>query len=215
MRRALVIALLLGLTGTAAADGTTSPVQPGSAPSKKQRYLEVKDTATAPDKAALTAWNRQLDRRIGKPPEAVISVVNGWTHEILVVPEKQGKGELPPRAMLDRFLRCRFTNKVAEMDPRLLPTVIAAARHFKSRRAVIVSAFRSPKYNLMLRKKGREVSRDSQHTYGKAIDFRLDRVNARDIDAWARSLAMGGVGFYGDSAFVHVDTDRIRYWNGE
>ncbi len=203
MRGGLAALLMIGALG-------------GSAhANKKQLYLDAKTASATVDVARKTAWNRQLDRRIGKPPEAVISVVNGWTHEILVVPEKPGKDELPARPLIDRFLRCRFTNKVTEMDPRLLPTVIAAARHFKSRRAVIVSAFRSPKYNLILRKKGRKVSRDSQHTYGKAIDFRLDRVNARDVDAWARSLAMGGVGFYGGDAFVHVDTDRIRYWNGE
>jgi uncharacterized protein YcbK (DUF882 family) len=205
-RTLLVLALLAATTGSAHAE------------SKKDLYLAAKNVpAAAAEAARLAAWEKQLKKRIGKPPDPVINIVNGWTHEVIVVPEKPGKkaDELPPKPIVDRFLRCRFTNKSTDMEARLLPTVIAAARHFHSRRAVIVSAFRSPKYNLMLQKKGRQVSRDSQHTHGKAIDFRLDRVDARTLDAWAKSLAMGGVGFYGSSAFVHVDTDRIRYWNGE
>jgi hypothetical protein len=190
---------------------------PAHARSKKEEFLEEKAAPRAADAKARAAWDKQLKKRIGKPAEPMITIVNGWTHEVLAVPEKPGKAgdDLPPKPIIDRFLRCRFTGKITDMEPRLLPTVIAAARHFHSSRAVIVSAFRSPKYNLMLRKKGHQVSRDSQHTYGKAIDFRLDHVNARDLDAWAKSLALGGVGFYGESAFVHMDTARIRYWNGE
>jgi uncharacterized protein YcbK (DUF882 family) len=140
-------------------------------------------------------------------------VFNGWTHEVMVLPAT-GAVKLDTDEVND-FLRCRFTNKRADMAHELLPTALAAARHFKSDRIVVVSAFRSPKYNLMLQKKGRQVSRKSQHTHGKALDFRLDGVATTRLRDWARGLRLGGVGYYGKSSFIHVDTAAVRYWTGE
>jgi uncharacterized protein YcbK (DUF882 family) len=66
----------------------------------------------------------------------------------------------------------------------------------------------------MLRKKGHEVARDSQHTHGNAVDFRIPGIDVRTLESWARSLRLGGVGLYLGSGFIHVDTGRVRYWNG-
>ena len=79
----------------------------------------------------------------------------------------------------------------------------------------VVSGFRHPKYNLMLRKKGHQVARDSQHTHGNAIDFFLPHVPAGQLAAWARAQKLGGVGYYPDSGFVHMDTGPVRTWSGE
>src|SRR5687768_18307985 len=59
----------------------------------------------------------------------------------------------------------------------LFRSVVMAAQQFKSDFVAVVSGFRHPKYNLMLRKKGRQVARDSQHTHGNAVD--LDRKSTR------------------------------------
>jgi uncharacterized protein YcbK (DUF882 family) len=101
------------------------------------------------------------------------------------------------------------------MDEHLIGVLIAAARHFEVDRVDIVSGFRAPKYNLMLRKKGRAVARDSQHTKGNAVDFRLPGVPVARLRSWALSLKLGGVGFYPESKFVHVDTGPVRRWNGD
>lgn len=223
IRPALVASILCTLPAAAIAAPPASPntaettaaeapaVEPESL-SKKEAYVRAKAETGATDKAKL-ALERTLARRIGKPPERVITVFNGWTHEVLVLPAT-GAVKLDSDEV-NSFLRCRFTNKEADMADALLPTAVRAARHFKSDRIVVVSGFRSPKYNLMLRKKGREVSRKSQHTHGKALDFRLDGVAATSLRDWARSLGLGGVGFYGKSAFVHVDTAAVRYWTGD
>jgi uncharacterized protein YcbK (DUF882 family) len=58
------------------------------------------------------------------------------------------------------------------------------------------------------------VARDSQHTHGNAVDFRIPGVDVKSLEAWARRLRLGGVGLYLGSGFVHVDTGRVRYWNG-
>jgi uncharacterized protein YcbK (DUF882 family) len=79
----------------------------------------------------------------------------------------------------------------------------------------VVSGFRHPKYNLMLRKKGHEVARDSQHTHGTAIDFRLPGVATDVLHRWAIGRRLGGVGLYKDSGFIHMDTGRVRYWSGD
>lgn len=177
--------------------------------SKKDQRLAAKAAAPAPQ-----AFRAELDRRIGKPPHPVINIFNTWTHDTVVVDEGVLDSPLGP-ATINQFLRCHFTNAPTTMDERLFPVLLQAARRFQVRRIEIVSGFRHPKYNLTLRKKGRQVARESQHTEGHAIDFRLPGVSTDRLHQWARSLRLGGVGFYADSAFVHVDVGRIRYWTGK
>ena len=100
------------------------------------------------------------------------------------------------------------------MDTRLIGVLTRVAGKFSARRIDVVSGYRSPKYNLMLRKKGRQVARDSQHTHGNAVDFRIKGVTTRQVLHYVRSLRVGGVGFYPHSQFVHSDTGRVRYWTG-
>ena len=119
--------------------------------------------------------------------------------------------ELAPE-LVNRFLRCHFTNHEVTMDGRLFGVLVRAARHFKAERVNIVSGFRAPKYNLMLRKKGRRVARKSEHTLGNAVDFRLPGVSTERLSTWARRMKLGGVGYYRDDNFIHVDTGPVRYW---
>ncbi len=101
------------------------------------------------------------------------------------------------------------------MDIRLLAVLIEAAHHFQSRRIEIISGFRAPKYNLMLRKKGHQVARSSHHTKGEAVDFRIPGIPISRLRRWATRLKLGGVGYYATSRFVHVDVGRVRTWRGE
>ena len=149
----------------------------------------------------------------GKPPPPVVSIFNTWTHEWLVL-DRDGKQPLPPPALVDRFLRCHFTDQHTGMRKELIATLRDAARHFSARRIDIISGYRSPKYNLMLRKKGHEVAKDSQHTHGQAVDFRIPGVGVLELDQWARDRRTGGVGLYLDSKFIHVDVGPVRRWNG-
>jgi uncharacterized protein YcbK (DUF882 family) len=76
----------------------------------------------------------------------------------------------------------------------------------------IISAYRSPETNTMLRKQGRGVAKRSQHLEGKAIDVRLRGVDSARLRDAAIKLQLGGVGYYRESDFVHVDSGRIRTW---
>lgn len=209
MIRALA-ALVLLASAPALANTAETPEVP-----KKQRFLEAKIAAQVGQSAKeREQWEATLDKRIGKQPEPVINIYNTWTQEFLAVSGDPKSTETPPRVCVDEFLRCHFANQPTEMDPRLLQALLKAARHFKSQRIDIVSGFRSPKFNLILRKKGHEVARQSQHTLGHAVDFRLRGVATTALHKWARSLRMGGVGFYPNSAFVHIDVGPVRYWTG-
>lgn len=180
---------------------------------KKLAWLEAKKVAqqktTAASRAAVT---RTMKKRIGKPVAEVIQLRNNWTKETLAV-EAKADVQVDPQTW-NEFLRCHFTNRHAEMEQRLQRIVVAAALKFKKARVDIVSGFRAPKFNLMLRKKGREVARESQHSQGHAVDFRLPGVATKTLLAFVRRIRIGGVGFYPESAFVHADSGPVRNWTG-
>ena len=123
---------------------------------------------------------------------------------------------VPPAisAPFDELARDHFTNQATTMDARLFDTVVRAAERFHARYVEIVSGFRAPKYQLMLRKKGHEVARESQHPRGDAVDFRVAGVPTRVLWRFVRSLHLGGVGYYPDSKFVHADVGPVRFWRG-
>lgn len=211
--------------GTVVPQGATAPDTPGSEDQplppelKKRRRIEAKQRAGTPEPAPArpeiaarrdTRWRQRLQARVGKPAAPVINIFNTWTHEYLPVADA---AEID-QATANRFFRCHFTGEPTNMDRRLLAALVAAARHFGVHDVHIVSAFRAPKYNLMLRKKGREVARDSQHSQGSAIDFRLPGVPVQRLHAWATEQRLGGVGLYTGSGFIHMDTGRIRAWGG-
>lgn len=206
----------LGLIAVAVAGAALGTARPALAAGKKELLLAAasgKEAAARPSSPADRArWARTLRARIGKKPPALINVHNLWTDEFVAV-EADTKAPSPvPQALVNRFLRCHFTNHKTEMDGRLFGVLIKAANKFRVARVDIVSGFRAPKYNLILRKKGRRVARQSEHTFGHAVDFRLPGVTTERLRNWARTLRLGGVGYYRDDKFVHVDIGPIRYW---
>ncbi|MGB8298297.1 MAG: DUF882 domain-containing protein [Polyangia bacterium] len=146
---------------------------------------------------------------VGERVQPLATLHNQWTRELMTF--------IPGQPYLDRFrtfLRDHFTNQATSMDPELADVLVSAARHFHAQRIDVVSGFRSPKYNLILRKKGHQVARESQHTQGNAVDFRIRGVPTEKLLGFVRSLHLGGVGFYPHAHFVHSDTGPVRYWQG-
>jgi uncharacterized protein YcbK (DUF882 family) len=76
----------------------------------------------------------------------------------------------------------------------------------------VISAYRSPQTNEMLRATTSGVAKASQHVVGKAIDVRLRGLDTAVLRDTARQLHQGGVGYYAQSDFVHIDTGRPRFW---
>jgi hypothetical protein len=147
--------------------------------------------------------------RPGETIQPVTTLFNIWTREALpILPGQSVEGRF------HTFLRDHYTNQATHMDTRLVDVLTRVASRFSAKRIEVVSGYRSPKYNLMLRKKGHQVARHSQHMEGNAVDFRVRGVATRQVLHFVRSLRVGGVGYYPHSQFVHSDTGRVRYWTG-
>ena len=113
------------------------------------------------------------------------------------------------------FLSDFRTGEKAEIDPELLDLIYDVRTSLGSDGTYqIISAYRSPKTNEMLRNRSSSsgVARKSQHLLGKAIDVRLEGVPTSELRDAAIRLKRGGVGYYEASDFVHVDTGRVRRW---
>ena len=116
---------------------------------------------------------------------------------------------------INRFLRDWRRNEPTKMDPRLLDLVWEIYKESGSRKHIhVISAYRSPATNSLLRKRGRGVAKKSQHTLGKAMDFFIPGVSLRKLRYIGLRKGLGGVGYYpkSGSPFVHMDTGRVRHW---
>lgn len=111
------------------------------------------------------------------------------------------------------LLRDFRSDEVFAMDPALLDFLHDSQQRLGSTgRFEIISGYRSPATNEMLRKRGGGVARNSQHLKGKAIDVRLRGIATADLRQASLELGRGGVGYYPKSDFVHLDTGRVRWW---
>ncbi|MBN1239586.1 MAG: DUF882 domain-containing protein [Gammaproteobacteria bacterium] len=115
---------------------------------------------------------------------------------------------------ISHFLRDFRTGDLHPIDPDLLDVLHRLRSRAGGRGTYeIISAYRSPRTNEMLRKTGGGgVAKRSLHMEGKAIDVRLTGVRTARLREEALAMKSGGVGFYPDSDFVHVDTGRVRQW---
>lgn len=115
---------------------------------------------------------------------------------------------------LDRFLRDHYSGDVGRMDPRLFDQLHALQRALGAAgRFQVISGYRCPSTNATLRNtRGGGVASNSLHLQGRAIDVRLPGVPLAELRDAALELRAGGVGYYPDSQFVHVDTGRVRHW---
>ncbi len=105
------------------------------------------------------------------------------------------------------------TGEVELVDPELLDLIHDVREALRSSGTFeVVSAYRSPETNEMLRARSGGVARNSQHVLGKAIDVRLRGVETNKLRDSAIELHRGGVGYYEQSDFVHIDTGRVRRW---
>ena len=113
---------------------------------------------------------------------------------------------------LDYFLRDYRTDEIHKIDTRLIEYLYNIQRLVDFKELHIVSAYRSPRTNSLLRKHSRGVAKNSFHTKGMAADITVPGVRLSTIKYAALSLHRGGVGYYPRSHFIHVDTGTPRYW---
>ncbi len=143
-----------------------------------------------------------------------LSLVNYNTkEEISVTYWSNGAYHRDALNQLNHFLRDSREGAETEMDPLLFDVLWHTTRIVGFGGSIeVLSAYRSPTSNAWLASVSRGVARDSQHMNGNAMDIRFPGVPVFQIRQAARSLNMGGVGFYPRSGFVHLDTGPVRYW---
>ncbi|MDP7659734.1 MAG: DUF882 domain-containing protein [Gammaproteobacteria bacterium] len=114
---------------------------------------------------------------------------------------------------INLFLRDFRSRDVHPIDPGLLDMLLATRTSLGSkRRFEVISGYRSPATNESLRNQTNGVAKDSYHTQGRAIDIRLTDVPTGDLHRAALALGQGGVGYYPQSDFIHLDTGNVRSW---
>jgi uncharacterized protein YcbK (DUF882 family) len=116
---------------------------------------------------------------------------------------------------LNWFLRDWRLNESTKMDPKLFDIIWQVYRESGSRQPVdVLSGYRSPQTNAMLRRRSRQVAEHSQHMEGRAIDAHFVDVGTATIRDITMRLQAGGAGFYptGGTPWVHIDSGTVRYW---
>ena len=135
--------------------------------------------------------------------------------KITVTFKKDGRYDQGALKQLNHFLRDWRNQKEITMEPRLFDVVWEVQKDAGSKAPVqIISAYRSPETNNMLRSRSSGVAKHSQHTLGHAMDIHLPDVNMAKVREAGLRLQRGGVGFYPTSAlpFVHLDVGSVRMW---
>jgi uncharacterized protein YcbK (DUF882 family) len=135
--------------------------------------------------------------------------------EYLEVRYEDSDGNIIPEAMtkLESFLRSRGDDTTHPIDPELIRLVDHWQDHFKADAVEVISGYRSPAFNHDLKETGHAVANESYHMKGQACDMHLDETNETELRDYAASLKLGGVGYYGNLLFVHVDTGPVRQWD--
>ncbi|MCA1774497.1 MAG: DUF882 domain-containing protein [Loktanella sp.] len=113
------------------------------------------------------------------------------------------------------FMRDWRNNKSIQIDTRTVDIMAASHRLLDVNEPyMLLSGYRSPETNTMLRSRSSGVAKNSLHLSGKAADLRLSSRSVRDMARAAQACAAGGVGSYSGSNFVHMDCGAVRSWGG-
>jgi len=116
-------------------------------------------------------------------------------------------------ANLEYFLRDYHNDEVHKIDVNLIEYLHDVYNLLgRPGEIYVISGYRSPQTNYMLRLHNRGVAKHSYHVKGRAIDIRIPAVHLSTLRYAALSLHRGGVGYYPRSNFVHIDTGKPRAW---
>jgi len=142
---------------------------------------------------------------------------NTHTNERLDVVYRRGASYLPDAlAQLDRYLRDPFTGTVHHFEPRLFDLLydLTASLNDAGGEIDVICGYRTPETNEFLRTRTANsgVAVHSLHMQAEAIDIRLSGVATSAVRDAALRLQRGGVGYYRESNFVHVDVGAVRRW---
>ena len=135
--------------------------------------------------------------------------------DLTVTFKRDGRYDEEALKQLNHFLRDWRSQDQTTMDRHLFDILWEVYRDVDGKKPIqIISSYRSPATNAMLRRRSSGVARFSQHMLGHAMDFFIPDVPLEQTRFAGLRLQRGGVGFYptSGSPFVHLDTGSIRHW---
>lgn len=192
------------------------------ASSTKVSSAKVSSSKTLSTKAPATAVHAPPNRIIhnallhNSPSHKVLALHNTHTGDRLKLTYfEQGRYIKDALHEINHLFRDYHDGSIHPIDTALLDQLYDLKHVLEVRKPFhIVSAYRSPATNADLRRHSDGVAKNSLHMQGRAIDIRIEGVDTRRIRNAALAMQRGGVGYYGKSNFVHLDTGSVRNWAG-
>ncbi|SFL84851.1 Uncharacterized conserved protein YcbK, DUF882 family [Methylobacterium pseudosasicola] len=164
----------------------------------------------------LIAGTAETENAVANGDTRSLTIYHTHTKESATITFKRdGRYDRAALEQMNWLLRDWRVNEPIKMDPRLFDTVWEAYRQVGATQPIhVVSAYRSPGTNAMLRRRSRMVAEFSQHMLGKAMDFYLPEVSIDRIREVGLQMQRGGVGWYphAGTPFVHLDVGSVRMW---
>jgi uncharacterized protein YcbK (DUF882 family) len=166
--------------------------------------------------AAMTPWPVRV---VSAAPASAapglrrLNLVNAHTGERFDGPYRNDSGPIPDALQeLSHFLRDFRRDATIAIDIGVLDFLASVLDAVGASRATVLSAYRTPETNAMLARTMLGVAERSQHLYGRALDIYLP-ARLEDAMLAARAMRRGGVGWYPNSHFVHLDSGPVRNWS--
>ena len=203
---------LLALGGTNMASATVRSIIEPHAYGHGRLFLPHEEIKHRLKQSTLSKNNQSISKRI--TPAKSIHLVHTQTGDKLKLTYFE-KGRYVKDALheINYLLRDYHSNHVHPMDTALIDQLFDLKQTLGVNQPIqVVSAYRTPETNAALRRNTSGVAEHSYHMQGRAIDIRIEGMQAHTIKKAALSMAKGGVGYYPESNFVHLDTGDIRTW---
>lgn len=190
--------------------GKKTPHIDGETCEFRRRFLQI-GLGTTASLAMPNAFANML-----KQPERSITLLNLHTGEqVKATYWAEGEYQASELQAINRVLRDHRTGDMHDIDNNLIEMLNLLHQKMHGKQPFhVISGYRSPKTNAMLRQNSGGVAKKSLHMQGKAIDIRLPGRQLNELRKSALSMKVGGVGFYPGSDFIHIDTGRVRNWQG-
>jgi uncharacterized protein YcbK (DUF882 family) len=163
----------------------------------------------------ISAFSRAGESPVPPGPTYELRLYHTHTNESIDVIYRVGDNYIPSAIdRLDQFLRDHRTGDVIQLDLRVFDLLhdLTAAVGRPNAEIDIICGYRTPWSNAFLRRTTQGVASHSRHMQGEAIDIRIPGVSTSQLRNIALSLHRGGVGYYPESRFVHVDVGPVRRW---
>jgi uncharacterized protein YcbK (DUF882 family) len=177
-------------------------------PINRRTFIQVSTATIAAAVLPLPATAATVDEH------CTLSFYNIHTGESLKTCYR-ANGNLIQRALdrIDHILRDYRTGEIKPVDPDLLDLLHRIVTVIHPHAPIsIISGYRSPRTNAALRRITTGVARNSLHMHGRAIDIRIPGYRTEALHQLAVTMKTGGVGYYPDSNFVHLDTGPVKVW---